>query len=324
MQFHLNYNPQVSYQKISHKEALLMIGSCFSEHIGERLNELKFNVASNPFGIVFNPESIRLMLDRIIEKQYFKENDAFEKDGQWFCFDAHSSVSAGTKTGLLKLLNALVDEWNRKLKTADVLIVTFGSAFAYQHKAQQHIVANCHKLPQTVFHKLLLEPQEIIEGYKTLIDKLQVVNPALSILFTVSPVKHLRDGVEENSLSKAILLQSIHKLVKTYEQCFYFPAYELVNDDLRDYRFYKKDMAHPTEQAIDYVWQKFAAVYFNEETGLLIEKLEQIAQAMNHRFLNESSETTLNFKKKFYDKCLLFQSHYPFLDLSAELNYFKP
>lgn len=324
MQFHLNYNPQVSYQKISHKNALLMAGSCFSEHIGQRLSHLKFNVSTNPFGIVFNPESIRMLFDRIIEKKQFTDQDVFEKDGQWFCFEAHSTIKAGTKTHLLEILNALVDEWNRKLKTSDMLIITFGSAFAYEHKTQQHIVANCHKLPQATFNKLLLEPQNLVAGYKLLIEKLQRFNPSLNILFTVSPVKHLRDGVEENSLSKAILLQTVHWLVKQFEHCSYFPSYELVNDDLRDYRFYKEDMAHPNEQAIEYVWQKFMAVYFNEETCLLCEKMEQISQAMNHRFFNENSETSLNFKKKFYDKCLLFQSHYPFLNLSAELNYFKP
>lgn len=323
MQFHLNYNPQVSYQKISHKDALLLIGSCFSEHIGQRLDELKFNISSNPFGIVFNPESIRTTLGRLIENKRFGDEDVFEKEGQWYCFEAHSSVSANTKSNLLKTLNALVAEWNRKLKTADVLVITLGSAFAYEHKEQAQIVANCHKLPQALFHKVLLEPQDLVAAYVALIEKLQQFNPSLNILFTISPVKHLRDGVEGNSLSKAILLQTVHQLVKRYDHCSYFPAYELVNDDLRDYRFYKEDMAHPNEQAVEYVWQKFMAVYFNEETILLCEKLEQISQAMHHKLFNESSETAISFKKKFYDKCLLFQSHYPFLDLSAELNYFK-
>jgi hypothetical protein len=324
MKFHLNYNPQVSYQKISHKEALLMLGSCFSEHIGRRLSDLKFNLHSNPFGIMFNPESMRMMLDRMMEKRQFKDEDVFEKDGQWFCFEAHSSISANTKAGLLNTLNAIIGEWSRKLKTADFLSITFGSAFAYERKDNKQIVANCHKLPQALFNKVLIEPQYLIASYKTLLEKLKQFNPSLNILFTVSPVKHLRDGVEENSLSKAILLQAVHGLVKTFDHCFYFPAYELVTDDLRDYRFYKEDMAHPNEQAIDYVWQKFINVYFNEETCLLCEQLEQISQAMKHRFFHENSETTMNFKKKFHDKCLLFQSHYPFVDLSAELDYFKP
>jgi hypothetical protein len=323
MQFHLNYNPPVSYQKISHKDALLMMGSCFSEHIGDRLNDLKFNLHSNPFGIVFNPENIRTALDRMIEKKQFKDADVFEKDGLWFSFEAHSSISANTKKDLINTLNAITDEWSRKLKTADFLVITLGSAFAYEHKGQKQIVVNCHKLPQALFTKVLFEPHDLIQNYTVLIEKLKQFNPSLNILFTVSPVKHLRDGVEENSLSKAILLQTVHRLVKTFDHCFYFPAFELVNDDLRDYRFYKEDMAHPNEQAIDYVWQKFMAVYFNEETCLLCEQLEQISQAMRHRVFNTRSETAINFKEKFYDKCLLFQSHYPFLDLTAELNYFK-
>lgn len=323
MQFHLGFQPEISQKKITHNDDVLLIGSCFSEHIGNRLSDLKFRVHSNPFGIVFNPKSIETTLNRIINKDYFNENDVFEKEGNWYSLEAHSSVFAVGKNELLELLNNTIDEWNLKLKSASFLIITYGSAFAYKSKLKEKIVANCHKLPQAEFDKVLLETQDIVSHYQILIDKLKQINPTLNILFTVSPVKHLRDGVVENSLSKAILIQSVHQLIKQNTNCVYFPSYELVNDDLRDYRFYESDMAHPNEQAINYVWKKFSDVYFNEATISINEKLIQIHQAYNHRLFNETTESSIKFKQKFYQKCVTLQSEFPHINLSQELQYFN-
>ena len=323
MKFHLNYKPSLSTQKITHNERLLMIGSCFSEHIGDRLNELKFNLFSNPFGIVFNPKSIELMLLRSIRKDYFTESTIFEKDSQYFCFEAHSVFTEDNAAQLINKLNETIDHCHSILISLDYLIITFGSAFAYKHNDTQSIVANCHKLPQAVFEKVLLEQDGIASDYKRLMDELKTVNSNIKIIFTVSPVKHLREGVEENSLSKAILIQTVHKLVKQFENCFYFPAYELVNDDLRDYRFYEPDMAHPNGQAIDYVWQRFSEVYFSNDTLLLNDKLKQLNQAMKHRIFHERSESSIKFKNDFFRKCKELQEEFPFLNLSKELNYFN-
>jgi hypothetical protein len=323
MQFYLGFQPEISQQKITHNDDVLLIGSCFSEHIGNCLSEFKFQVHSNPFGIVFNPKSIETALNRIIEKNYFNENDVFEKESNWFSLEAHSSVFAIGKNELLKLLNSTIDEWNLKLKSASFLILTYGSAFAYKSKLKDKIVANCHKLPQAEFDKVLLETQEIVSDYQILIDKIKVFNPGLKILFTVSPVKHLRDGVVENSLSKAILIQSVHQLIKRNSNCVYFPAYELVNDDLRDYRFYESDMAHPNTQAINYVWKKFSDVYFNEITNSINEKVIQIHQAYHHRLFNKTTESSIKFKHKFYQKCVTLQSEFPRINLSQELHYFN-
>lgn len=323
MQFHLGFQPSISNQKITHNDDVLLIGSCFSEHIGNRLNELKFRVHSNPFGIVFNPKSIETTLNRIINKDYFNENDVFEKEGNWYSLEAHSSVFSAGKNELLVLLNNTIDEWNLKLKSASFLIITVGSAFAYKSKLKDMIVANCHKLPQAEFEKVLLETQDIVSDYQTLIDKLKQINPNLNILFTVSPVKHLRDGVVENSLSKAILIQSVHQLINQNSNCVYFPAYELVNDDLRDYRFYESDMAHPNVQAINYVWKKFSEVYFNEATISINEKVNHIHQAYHHRLFNETTESSIKFKHKFYQKCVVLQSEFPHIDLNKELQHFN-
>lgn len=322
MQFHLGFQPKISPIKITHQEPILLIGSCFSEHIGKRLSDLKFQVQSNPFGIVFNPISIEKSINRIIHKNYFNDNDVFEKDGNWFSLEAHSSLFETSKANLIGRLNSKIDEWNLLLNTAKFLNITLGSAFAYKNNKQNKIVANCHKLPQELFEKVLLEPQDILPNYKILIEKLLKKYPKLNILFTVSPVKHLRDGLVENNLSKSIIVQSIHQLIKLSNNCHYFPAYEIVNDDLRDYRFYEADMAHPNLQAINYVWDKFSDVYFNETTTLINQQLIQINQACKHKFLNEKSESSAKFKMQFYQKCISFQSKFPSIDLSKELLHF--
>lgn len=323
MQFHLNYKPAVSLHKITHEDQVLLIGSCFSQHIGNRLDDLKFNVKANPFGMVFNPQSIAGMLTRILDKKYFTENDVFEHNGQWICLEAHSSVAASTKEELLNSLNSLINDWHEALKSVHWLTITFGTAYAYRFLEKGNIVANCHKLPQAQFNKLLLESATIASVYKTLLNKLHQFNPGMKVLFTVSPVKHLRDGVVENSLSKAILLHSVHQIIRENDNCFYFPAYEIVTDDLRDYRFFESDMAHPNKQAIDYVWKLFAETYFNEATQTINEKVLHIHQAYHHRLFNKTTESSVKFKHNFYQKCATLQAEYPYLNLSKELQYFN-
>lgn len=323
MQFHLGFHPAVSQNKITHQDGVLFIGSCFSEHIAGRMLDLKFNLQTNPFGIVFNPKSIVTSLHRIIHKIYFKEEDVFEKEGLWYSLEAHSSVFSNTQIELLETLNRPIDMWNQELHRASYLVVTLGSAFVYQHKQQDKIVANCHKLPQALFEKMLLDNHEIIVDFQELINDLKTINSHLKCMFTVSPVKHLRDGVVENNLSKAILIQAVHQLVKQNINCFYFPAYELVTDDLRDYRFYESDMAHPNTQAINYVWKNFSEVYFNDITNSINDRLMQIHQAYNHRLFNKTTETSMKFKHNFYQKCVTLQAEYNYLDLSKELKYFN-
>ena len=323
MQFHLGFQPAVSQNKITHQDGVLFIGSCFSEHIAGRMLDLKFNLQTNPFGIVFNPKSIVTSLHRIIHKIYFKEEDVFEKEGLWYSLEAHSSVFSNTQIELLETLNRPIDMWNQELHRASYLVVTLGSAFVYQHKQQDKIVANCHKLPQALFEKMLLDNHEIIVDFQELINDLKTINSHLKWMFTVSPVKHLRDGVVENNLSKAILIQAVHQLVKQNINCFYFPAYELVTDDLRDYRFYESDMAHPNTQAINYVWKNFSEVYFNDITNSINDRLMQIHQAYNHRLFNKTTETSMKFKHNFYQKCVTLQAEYNYLDLSKELKYFN-
>lgn len=323
MKFHLDFKPRAAMQSIYHSDGILFIGSCFSEHIGKRMADLKFQIHSNPFGIVFNPHSILSSLTRIISKCYFNESEVFEKEGMWYTLDGHSSIVAKSREELLMQLNSIIDTWNQKLSTTKFLAITFGSAYAYRYKSNKKIVANCHKLPAGLFEKELLEAKDITSNYHKLLKQLRELNPQLSIIFTISPVKHLKDGVVENSLSKAILIQSVHQIVNTNSNCNYFPAYELVNDDLRDYRFYEADMAHPNKLAIDYVWGNFSNSYFNDETKLLNKKIDEINQALQHRPFNPDTESHLKFKNNFREKCQTLNENYPGIDLENELNYFS-
>ncbi len=323
MQFHLNIQPGVSSHHIEHQHNLLLIGSCFTEHIEKKLQGLKFNSSANPFGIVFNPLSIAKSLTRILDKVYFTEQDILEEGDTWISLETHSSLSKPSKQELLDTLNTLIDEWYTRLKAANWLIFTFGSAFYYEHLESGNIVANCHKLPGKLFHKNLSETTHIISDYNLLLKKLEVFNPNLNLIFTVSPVKHLRDGVIENNLSKAILIQSVHAIIKQNKRCLYFPSYELVNDDLRDYRFYEADMAHPNKQAIEYVWDKFSAMFFTSDTQQVIAKIQEINSAIHHRPLNIHSKSFTEFKAAQLKKCSALQAAYPYLQLDKELHYFS-
>lgn len=322
MQFHLQFNPKTSQQKMTHEDTLLFIGSCFSEHIGNKLTELKFKTHINPFGIVFNPKSIVISLTKILKKEKFTEQDVFEHNQQWSCFEAHSSCSKLSQQELLDALNNNLLDWHKQLKETKWLCITFGSAYGYRHTNNQ-IVANCHKLPSNLFTKELLQPGDIVKDCHTLIHELKKINPNLNVMFSVSPVKHLKDGIIENNLSKAILIQSVHEIVKQNKNCFYFPAFELVNDDLRDYRFYKSDMAHPNEQAIDYVFQKFSHVYFNENTTHINTEIRDILNAKKHLPLNIESQSFKDFKHNYFLKCQKLQAKLSWLDLKQELEYFK-
>lgn len=323
MQFHLNYTPEPLQTKMNHSDSFLMIGSCFSEHIGNNMQKLKFNIHSNPFGIVFNPLSIAFQLNRICNKNYFTENDVFEKDNNWYSFEAHSFVSAKSKNELIKKLNETIDDWHNSLKNTKCLFITLGSAFAYYHIEKQQIVSNCHKFPGNVFTKKLLQLSDILSVYKDLMDSIFSINPNIQIIYTVSPVKHLRDGVVENNLSKAILLQTVHQLISEYKNCSYFPAFELVNDDLRDYRFYEKDLAHPNNLAIEYVWNKFIDCCFDENTKQINLKIEQINKAFQHKIFNHNTQLVIDFKKDFYNKCQALKTQYPYLNFENELQYFS-
>ncbi|MBP7809128.1 MAG: GSCFA domain-containing protein [Bacteroidia bacterium] len=311
MEFNLNYTPTPSPVKITHADKVLLIGSCFAENIGEKLIQSKFNCLVNPNGILFNPISISKAITSYIKNESNPKPEI--NNNLYFSFEHHGSFSSSTKDELADKIKNATQFAHTQLKEAKFLIITFGSAFAYRHIASNKIVANCHKLPQQEFKKELLSVEKIVSDYKLLFEELKKFNPQLNIILTVSPVKYLRDGIIENNLSKSILIQSVHLLTKNY-----FPAYELVNDDLRDYRFYKEDMAHPNEQAINYVWEKFSDVYFSAETNSLIKNIKEITQAAQHRPINENTEQHQKFKQTYLNKCAELEKKHPHLNFSHE------
>jgi len=289
MKFHLNYSPKKPSFQIDHKSSILLTGSCFAVNIGNLLAEYKFKTHVNPDGILFNPNSIYNSLNNILQNNKTTERFILEREGLFYSFLHHTSFSSADKTDLIKKLNSENDIAHQFLKSANILIITFGTAFSYYHKKLAETIANCHKQAADTFEKKLSEVNDIVTSYSNLIQELKILNPALKIVFTVSPVKYLKDGVEENNLSKSTLVLSIHKIIAENLNCFYFPAFELVNDDLRDYRFYKEDLAHPNQMAIEYIWQKFSECYFSSKTLELNEQIHKLNQALNHRQMQENS-----------------------------------
>lgn len=323
MRLHLDLDVAACPVPIQHTQKILLLGSCFTEHIGQRMQQLKFDCYTNPFGIVFSPDSMLLALQRISRQEAFTPDDLTESAGNWFSLDTHSSFNKPDKEALLLQLNSILAAWQQHLQTADWLILTFGSAYYYEHKALQKVVANCQKLPSGAFTKKITDPTVLGASYLALIGELRLLNPTLKVIITVSPVKHLRDGVVENSLSKAVLRVVSHHLTSEVDNCFYFPALELVADDLRDYRFYDPDMAHPNRQAIDYVWDKFRNSYFEKHSLPLLERLAALHSAVEHKPLQIHTAAFAAFRHAQLEKCLSLKKDFPYLNLEREIAYFS-
>ncbi|MCB1177329.1 MAG: GSCFA domain-containing protein [Leptospiraceae bacterium] len=297
---------------ISHQDEIFLIGSCFSENIGKKLKQLKVKVFQNPFGILFNPVSIANTLNHLSSNITFNENLLIEKDGLWFSLIHHGSVYGTSKAELIRKIEKINVDGREKIVKANKLFITFGSAHIYTYIQQNTVVANCHKLPNSDFKKSLLKITEIIELYKICIASIKAINPTIQFVFTVSPVKYLKDGVHENQLSKSTLLLAIEELCKI-ENVSYFPAYEIVTDELRDYRYYNDDLVHPNQIAVNYVWEKFTKCYFTDETKSLANELEVINSMENHRLLHPESDSSKSFLANLEKKKRELISKFPFL-----------
>jgi hypothetical protein len=322
MDFRTIVEPKKSNHAINHESLILMMGSCFAENIGEKLLELKFSADVNPFGVLFNPVSVAKSLERLNENKLYAENELFYHNDCWHSFTHHSRFSMPNKTECLELINNRLINASKVLKNANFLVLTFGTAYIFYKIEDGEPVANCHKLPAKKFNRKLLDVDSIVSVYKKLFDALKENNPKLKIILTVSPVRHLGDGVHENQISKSVLLLAVNELCKSgYAE--YFPAYEIVLDDLRDYRFYKTDMAHPSDEAVNYIFEKFGKTYFSEETKKLNVEIESINNAFNHRPINDQSELHKQFCQQTINRIQLLLKRFPFLNFSIELNYFQ-
>jgi len=328
MKFKLTLDAKPSKYPIQYGDKLMLIGSCFTENIGAKFKTHLFELSENPYGILFNPVSVINALTEIMELRTYKADDLFHHNELWHSWNHHSRFSAIENGEALKNINHTIAEAHHFLKSANRLVITLGSAWLYHLTndaplGNGQVVANNHKGPINWFFKSLMQPKLLQENLQDLVDRLQAFNPNLHIVFTISPVRHLREGLIENNRSKAVLIHAVHELVSQSNQVDYFPAYEYVMDDLRDYRFYAEDLVHPNFAASGYVWDKLVETYMEPKTQTIMKQIAELQLAMNHKpFFIGSVE-----HQKFLQSCVLktetLMAAYPALSLQDHLAFFK-
>lgn len=305
--------------QIDYSSHTFLLGSCFVENIENKLDYFKFRTLQNPFGILFHPLAIENLIQKAVSKQNYTEQDIFYKNERWLCFDAHSDLSDLSKEILLQKLNDALLKTRQQLNKSSHIIITLGTAWVYRNLASNKIVANCHKVPQKEFSKELLSNNEITQSLGRIIESIKSINPKVQLIFTISPVRHLKDGFVENQQSKAYLITALQALlgVSVGANGLYFPSYELMMDELRDYRFYKADMVHPNQLAIDYIWEKFKYVWISEEIYQIMNEVETIQKGLNHKPFNHNSEQHQQFLESLNEKITHLQQKHPFMEFST-------
>ena len=306
MQFRTQIPISKTNNPIGYNSKIISIGSCFAENMAEKFDYFKFQNETNPFGIIFNSVSIEKIISRIIKKEFYTEKDIFFYNELWHSYEVHSDLSNSDRQELLETLNKAISETYKNLKEATHIIITYGTAWIYKNTESDQIVANCHKVPQKQFSKELLSVEVIQKSIQNTIDLIQVLNPDINFIFTVSPVRHIKDGFAENQLSKSHLFAGLHQVLKTHNSEFithnYFPSYEIMMDELRDYRFYAEDMLHPNQVAIDYIWHKFSENYISEDSISTMQEVSEIQKSLRHRSFNPDSEQHQKFLAKLQQK----------------------
>lgn len=315
-------NQSYSYQ-IHHQHPILAMGSCFAAHIGTKLADYKFQSMLNPFGILYNPYSIGHALECLIENRKYQATDLFQARGLWHSFDHHGLFSNAEQEQTLQQINQAIEAGHHFLSNCERLILTFGTSKVFVHKANQQIVANCHKLDNQDFERVSLRIPKILQKLRPSLQQIKAKNPKLEILLTLSPVRHIRDGHIENQRSKARLLLACEQLCQEFDYVHYFPSYEILMDDLRDYRFYQADMIHPNSTAIDYIWTYFEQSFFNDSTLALNKKVRKVLAAAKHRPIHPESTIHQNFIEQQVKQIQLLIKEHPFLDFKQELAHYK-
>ncbi|MEZ4791989.1 MAG: GSCFA domain-containing protein [Gelidibacter sp.] len=294
---------------IDYQSKMLLLGSCFVENIGDKLAYFKFQNLQNPFGILFHPKAIETLVSNAIHQKTYTETDIFYQNEQWHCFDVHSKLSNASKEQLLFDLNTAIKSTRQYIQEATHIIITLGTAWVYRNIKQDAIVANCHKIPQKAFAKELLSVDEISKSLDNCLQLIKTVNPKATIIFTVSPIRHIKDGFVENTQSKAHLISAIHQTLN--HQSFYFPSYEIMLDELRDYRFYAEDMLHPNQTAIHYIWEKFQQVWMSPKVDKTMQDIDAIQKGIEHRAFRPNSEAHQQFLHQLETKKQELQSGFP-------------
>jgi hypothetical protein len=308
---------------INHSQNILMFGSCFSENIYNKLKSYRFNCFSNPTGIVYNPLSIAAIVQRLLNRKAYTKDELIFQNGLWKSFDHHSVFNNSDPDICIEKINADFFEAATLIEKLDVLVLTFGSAFVYQLKDDLRVVSNCHKLPESRFIRRIASIDEISSSCGDFLGALLKINPALNIILTVSPVRHLRDNAHENAVSKSHLISSIYTLEQTFNNVYYFPAFEIMMDELRDYRFFASDMVHPSDVAIDFIWEKFCQACLDKKTYGFISKYAKVLAARNHRVMCPESDTVSAFANAQIRYLETLQKDFPEIGLESDFAYFN-
>lgn len=310
LQTKIPLNPQ-QHNQIDYHSNLLLLGSCFVENVGDKLDYFKFQNLQNPFGILFQPFAIeKLIINAINEKEYTESNIFFHNE-QWHCYDAHSKLSSPSKENLLNNLNEQIRLTHQQLNSSTHIIITLGTSWVYRLIETDTVVANCHKIPQKKFLKELLSVDEVTESLQSIIALIRSVNKDASIVFTASPVRHLKDGFVENTQSKAHLITAVHQVIESRKNLHYFPSYEIMMDELRDYRFYTEDMIHPNQTAINYIWDKFTSVWVSNKTRQIMEEVNAIQKGILHKPFNQNLIAHKQFLQNLEEKKVQLKLQFP-------------
>lgn len=318
MEFRKKVEVPPSSLKIDHQSNVLLLGSCFADNIGQWLIDLKFKVNVNPFGVLYNPASIAQSIELLRDEKIFTEDDIFDYQGVYRTYFHHSTFSSTDKLHFLQTINESRQKASEDLKNADVLLVTFGTAYLFTLKESGAIVANCHKQPASIFDRHRLSVSDIVTMWTDLIEGCLSSTPHLKLIFTVSPIRHWKDGAHNNQLSKATLLLAIDELMSRFPNLYYFPSYEIVLDELRDYRFYAEDMIHPNDTAIRYIGEVFGDTYFTSQTKQLCSEWLAVSRAIAHRPFNADTKQHEHFLKQTLLKLQTIRNKYPYFECEKE------
>lgn len=302
-----------SQLKIGYEDSIMTLGSCFAENIGLKMSNLYFDINTNPFGVLYNPVSILKSIELLMQNNLFTKNDLFTNRGLWQSFSFSSLFSDVNQEKCLEKLNSSFSNAASSLQKTDYILITFGTAWIYEEKSSGSVVSNCHKLPANRFVRRRLTTEEIVADYSNLIQRFQELYPHTKFIFSVSPIRHWKDGAHENNISKSTLLLAIEMLEKKFNNVEYFPAYEIMMDELRDYRFYASDMLHPSEVAVDYIWKRFCETFFDEMTMKMKEEFEQLKNNLSHRPLFPESDEYQTFKINLEKLKEILKSRYHFM-----------
>lgn len=299
MKFRTEVDIQESKKKIEVEDKIFSIGSCFASEMSDLFQQGQLQAVNNPFGTIFNPFSINNAIKRLHDAGFYEEEELITFNDEFISLDHHTSFDTRYIHQTLDKINSKIEEGNSFLQDSNWIIITYGTSFIYEFLPKQKLVANCHKIPQKFFEKRLLTHQEITDSiHHTILNLNDICKDDVQILFTVSPVRHTKDGMVENQLSKSKLITAVHEVIQQFENCHYLPVYEMVMDDLRDYRFYKEDMIHPNHQAVNYIFEKFGGAYFSETTKDFIKENFKIIKALEHRADDEKDPKYIEFKEK--------------------------